>query len=69
MLDAFEPVTEAPLPAPGDLALVACTYDGWRRATGTAPDLSAGRHPAAAAFNAAQDVISALREAEAARPG
>lgn len=67
-LDAFEPVTEAPLPAPGELALVACTYGGWRRATGSAEELSAGRHRAAAAFAAAQLVIGALREVEAARP-
>lgn len=67
VLDAFEPTTDAPVPSAGRSALVACTYGGLRRIEGAEPDVYGEGFPPRAAFVAAQGVITAIREVDAAR--
>jgi hypothetical protein len=69
-LDAFGGTTDAPLPGPDRVALVACTHGGLRRLEGSQPDVYRDAAPAAPAFIAAQEVITAIRLLDAApEPG
>lgn len=61
-LEHLAPDPDAPLPAPGEVALRALTWDGRVAATARAEEeLGEGSHPLSDAFFRAHDVITQLR--------
>lgn len=62
LLELMPVVRDLPLPPTGEYALVALTHDGTRRRVVTAEkNLQDGTHPMFAAFDAGQDLITAMR--------
>jgi hypothetical protein len=62
LLDLMPVATDLPLPRSGEHALVALSHDGTRRrAVVAVKDLEDGKHPLFAAFDAGQDLITAMR--------
>jgi hypothetical protein len=66
VLDSLAPTVEAPLPKTGEVAFVAKTYDGMRRAVAELWLLRPS-DPLTLAWIAGQDLITALRELEASK--
>ena len=62
-LGLFSPAIDSELPAVGQVALRALTPHGQRVVTAAEDDLGHGRHPAAAVFHAAHEVIAEVRSA------
>jgi hypothetical protein len=62
LLELIPVVRDVPLPPPGEYALVALTHDGTRRrVTAAEKSLKDARHPVFAAFDAGQDLLTAMR--------
>jgi hypothetical protein len=62
LLDLMPIATNLPLPQPGEHALVALSHDGTRRRVVAAEkNAQDGTHPVSAAFDAGQDLITAMR--------
>jgi hypothetical protein len=68
-VDLLPAVDPAPLPPEGQVTIRALRYDGQRSVTAAEDDLGHGRHPAAALFHAAHEVITQLRETSEHSPG
>jgi hypothetical protein len=64
-LEEFPPVTDAPVPPLGRLAIVVRTIDGLRRAAVAYHDLQHGNAQGQAVFDAANEVTTAIRVASA----
>jgi hypothetical protein len=60
-LEEFEPTTEAPVPANGRLAIVIRTTEGLRRTEVAYGDLEGRTAPGQAVFDAANDLMTAIR--------
>jgi hypothetical protein len=62
LLDLMPIASDLPLPRSGEHALVALSHDGTRRrVVASEKDLQDGTHPLFAAFDAGQDLITAMR--------
>ncbi len=68
-LDRFDPTTDAPLPADGQVAFVVRTHDGLRRSEAPSGELAKGQDPLSPVFYAANDVLTQLRLLEDERQG
>jgi hypothetical protein len=65
-LDELDPSESADLPRPGYVTFLALCYSGRRRGEAAENELVSMEHPLSPLYAAGQDVITALREAEAA---